>query len=267
MSAFGQSARHYDSLYADKDYSAEANYIHGLIQAHAPGARSLLDLGCGTGRHAVAFAEKGYTVVGVDRSTEMLGEANRLRAQLPSAELRGRLAFHQSDITQLRIDSRFDVATALFHVASYQTSNDTFLAMLTIAREHLNPGGILLFDCWYGPAVLADPPTVRVKRLENGTRRLIRIAEPDMHVNENLVDVNYTYIEIERDSGRCSEAREKHAMRYFFLPEIELALQTSGFCLLACTEWMSDRPAGHNTWNVVVVAQSIRRMRTRPKDQ
>ena len=60
MDAFGAYARYYDLLYRDKDYPAEARYLHELIQRHAPGAQSILDLGCGTGAHAAEFAELGY---------------------------------------------------------------------------------------------------------------------------------------------------------------------------------------------------------------
>ena len=75
VTVFGESARYYDSLYADKDYAAEVAYVDGLIQRYAPGARSVLDLGCGTGRHAIEFAERGYSVLGIDRSRNMLNQA------------------------------------------------------------------------------------------------------------------------------------------------------------------------------------------------
>ena len=57
---FEKSADFYDELYESKDYTAEADYVDGLIQRHLPGAQSLLDLGCGTGRHAIKL-EKAAT--------------------------------------------------------------------------------------------------------------------------------------------------------------------------------------------------------------
>jgi methylase of polypeptide subunit release factors len=66
MSVFGAYARYYDLLYRDKDYAAEAQYVHRLIQSHALGARSILELGCGTGAHAVLLAGEGYRIHGVD---------------------------------------------------------------------------------------------------------------------------------------------------------------------------------------------------------
>ena len=72
MKVFGNYSRYYNLLYKDKDYKGEAGFIHDLIQKYSPGAKSILDLGCGTGRHDVLLAEKGYVMTGVDMSEEML---------------------------------------------------------------------------------------------------------------------------------------------------------------------------------------------------
>jgi SAM-dependent methyltransferase len=257
VSTFGQSARYYDGFYADKDYAAEVEYVHGLIQQHASGARSLLDLGCGTGRHATEFAQRGYTILGIDRSPGMLAQAEDQKARL-SPRLRDRLAFERNDIRALRLQRRFDCVVALFHVVSYQTSNEDFVATLTTARTHLPTDGLFVFDCWYGPGVLTDPPAVRVRRLRQGSDRLLRIAEPVLRINENLVDVNYDFV-VEGRLGECSEFHEKHTMRYFFAPELSLALEKTGFELLALGEWMTHRVPDIRTWSVSVVAKSVLR--------
>src|SRR5207248_11417549 len=64
-----QYAEAYDTLYRDKDYSAECDAIEHVFRLYGIGpVRRVLDLGCGTGGHAVPLAERGYEVVGVDRS-------------------------------------------------------------------------------------------------------------------------------------------------------------------------------------------------------
>jgi SAM-dependent methyltransferase len=255
MTIFGQSARYYDSLYADKNYAAEVDYVSGLVRRHTPGARTILDLGCGTGRHAIEFAERGYTVLGVDRSSEMLQRAQQQHTCL-SAPVLERLAFAQYDLRSLRLERRFDCVVALFHVLSYQSSNDDVLAAFATAKSHLKPGGALIFDCWYGPGVLTDPPVVRTRAIEERGQRLTRIAEPVMRVNANLVAVRYRFI-VEMDlPGPRAEFEETHTMRYFFAPELALALQMTGLRLVALYEWMTAREPNCHTWNVSVVAQS-----------
>ncbi len=51
--AFGEYAKYYDLLYADKDYAAETAFVREIIRRLAPGARTLLELGCGSARHAL----------------------------------------------------------------------------------------------------------------------------------------------------------------------------------------------------------------------
>ena len=65
MSVFGENdSKYYDLFYADKDYTAEAAFVRDIVQRHKPGARSMLDLGCGSARHAVEFARAGLMVTG-----------------------------------------------------------------------------------------------------------------------------------------------------------------------------------------------------------
>ena len=66
----------YDVMYAGKDNTAECDAVVGLFQKFGDGKISrILDLGCGTGRHAVEFAKRGFDVTGVDFSEAMLSRA------------------------------------------------------------------------------------------------------------------------------------------------------------------------------------------------
>jgi SAM-dependent methyltransferase len=213
----------------------------------------VLDLGCGTGRHVVLLAEKGFDVTGVDFSAEMLAEA---RSHLSSFNSQSStLNFFQGDIRSIRLGRTFDVVVSLFHVMSYQTGNDDLMAAFATAREHLKPGGVFIFDCWYGPAVLTDRPTVRVKRLEDEMIAVTRIAEPVMHPNENMVEVQYQVLIRDKASGAVKELHESHRMRYLFLPEIELFLGETGMDIVAASDWMSDRHPGFDTWGVCFVVR------------
>lgn len=255
LNAFEGSADFYDDLYEGKDYAAEADYVDALIQQYLPGAQSVLDLGCGTGRHARKFTEKGYSVVGIDRSPEMIAKAWCRRERL-LPQIRERLTFERGDIRDLQLGRQFDAVVALFHVISYQISNDDLIAAFTTAKTHLQTNGLFIFDCWYGPGVLTDPPARRIKTLRSGSTRLTRCAEPVMRVNENAVEVKCRFELTDESSPGYSEFCEKHVMRYFFVPELFLALQSAQLEPLGVTEWMSQREPGRATWNVAVIAKS-----------
>jgi predicted TPR repeat methyltransferase len=178
---FDAYAAYYDLLYGGKDYAAEAEYVAAHIRRHVLQATRVLELGCGTGGHAEYLARMGYTIHGVDLSESMLAKANLRKASFPS-EVQERLLFIQGDVRTVRTGETYDAVISLFHVISYQTTNADLIAAMTTAATHLKPGGVFIFDCWYGPGVFTDPPETRVRRLEGDGFTVTRIAEPEHHI-------------------------------------------------------------------------------------
>jgi SAM-dependent methyltransferase len=254
MKVFGHLARCYDLLYADKDYGGEVRFVHEIIQRHAPGARTILELGCGTGAHAVHLVKEGYEIHGVDLSAEMLARAGERLAQLPP-ELAVGLTFSQGDLRTLRLGRTFDAVIALFHVLSYQPTNHDLQAAFATAKEHLHPGGVFIFDFWYGPAVLTDRPAVRIKRVEDEVISVTRIAEPVLQVNDNLVEVHYHFFLQDKAAGAFATFQESHRMRYLFKPEIDRLLAEYEFTSLELRGWLTGREPGADTWNVYAVGR------------
>jgi SAM-dependent methyltransferase len=253
MALFEAYANYYNLLYSDKDYAAEADHVHALLKKYAPATRSMLDLGCGTGGHDLLLAQKGFTVTGVDRSAEMLAMANARLANLVPQP--AGVSFIQDDIRTLCLNQTFDAVLSLFHVISYQTSNEDLQAAFATVRKHLAPGGIFIFDCWYGPAVLTDRPCHRTKRLENETIAVTRDAEPELLPNDNQVAVHYRLLVSDKATGAVEELHETHRMRYLFRPELELFLHEAGMNIIEAREWMTGKPSGCDTWGVCFVVQ------------
>lgn len=254
MTVFAGYSRYYDLLYRDKDYAAETHYVAGLLRKHAPAAKTILEIGSGTGAHAAQLARLGYEVTGVDMSEGMLESAEARRRELPH-DLASRLSFALGDARSIRIGRRFDAVISLFHVMSYQTSNEDLAAAFATARDHLAPGGVFLFDCWYGPAVLRQWPAVTVKELSDDATEVKRVAEPVIHAAANVVEVNYTVTVTDRITGASDTLKERHEMRYLFSPEVKLALAAAGMTLTESRGWMTDRPPGFDSWGACFVAR------------
>ncbi|WP_180111897.1 class I SAM-dependent methyltransferase [Acinetobacter sp. YH12136] len=247
MSQFGHLySQYYDLLYQDKDYIGEVEYIKELIKTYKSDALTILDLGCGTGKHAELLCDAGYRVHGIDLSTDMLSIAEQRRLGKED-----RLSFTYSNIQDLTLNQKFDAVISLFHVISYQSSNQELVQAFQVAKNHLSENGILIFDFWYGPAVLTDLPTTRVKRLENESIKVTRLAEPVIHVQENVVDVNYTVFIQDKKTQEVVENKELHKMRYLFDTELELICEQVGFGVLNKFKWMSKESPSLDSWNVV----------------
>jgi SAM-dependent methyltransferase len=250
---FDAYARYYDLLYRDKDYAAEAEYVAALVRKHAPNAARLLELGCGTGAHAEHLARRGYSVHGIDMSETMLAGAAARKASLPP-DLARRLSFGKGDVRSVRTGATYDAVISLFHVMSYQTTDADLKAAFDTAAEHLAPGGVFLFDFWYGPAVLAQKPESRVKRLEDDAIRVSRAADPVMRPGENVVEVNYAVSIEVKESGQRQEVRESHAMRYLFVPEIERYLARPRWGDVRTFPWMEPGPLSEKHWSGCALA-------------
>lgn len=254
MTVFDGYARYYDLLYQDKDYYGETEFIHKLILAHTSGAHCILELGCGTGVHGIMLAEHGYEVTGIDISKSMLDAAARRHAQQPSS-IAERVSFLPGDVRDFELEGQFDVVLALFHVMSYQRSNDDLSKVFERVKTHLAPGGVFIFDCWYGPAVLADLPTVREKSFADDNTAVTRIAVPTLYPNNNWVDVDYQLFVEDLHSESVEELSESHHVRYLFRPELELLAETAGLRLEACGAWMSEKEPDLTTWYVYFVVK------------
>ena len=112
-----------------------------------------------------------------------------------------------------------------------------------------------MFDCWYGPAVLRQWPTVTHKDLTDDATEVHRVAVPEIHAETNMVDVNYTMTVTDRATGTSEELRETHHMRYLFSPEIEAALAAAGITLIDSKGWMSNEQPGFDSWGACFIGR------------
>jgi predicted TPR repeat methyltransferase len=236
---FNLYGKYYDLLYKNKDYVTEANYISECINRYFPDASTILEFGSGTGGHGIKLQKMGYDIFGLERSEQMVKEASRYG--FPCL---------QADIVEFKIDRKFDVVIALFHVISYITDNESLYKVFKNAAKHLVPSGLFIFDVWYSPAVYYLKPETRIKKVENEEINVIRIAEPAIHSNLNVVDVNYSILVKEKSTNKCIEFNEKHPMRHFSIPEIETLASFTGLELIKAEEFLTGNQPSENTWGV-----------------
>jgi SAM-dependent methyltransferase len=244
----------YDVVYRDKDYAAECDMVYRAIQKYGDGSvRRILDLGCGTGNHAIPLAKQGYEVVGVERSPSMLAHA---RSKAAKASLKTPVVFHEGDIRSVELGQQFDAALMMFAVLGYQQENTDVLAALRTARRHLRPAGLFIFDVWYGPAVLRERPSQRVKVTPIPDGKILRAASGEVDSRRHLCTVNYLLWQVSK--GRdVAETQESHTMRYFFPRELELFLQCANFDLVRLGVFPEfHRDPDDATWNVLGVARA-----------
>lgn len=252
MEVFQDYAYYYNAFYKDKDYKAEAEQIDSLLKKYGNNIKHIINYGCGTGRHDIELADLGYQCTGIDMSGMMIdiAEDNAVKE-------RKDIKFSVADIRKYKSDKQYDAVISLFHVMSYQNTNEDILSAMKSARSSLNIGGLFLFDVWYGPGVLSDKPSLRVKEVQDNKYQLIRIAKPVMHDKTNVVDVCYEIFVIDRDSNITKKINEVHSMRYFFRPELDLYLKETGFELIDNVDCTTLKETGYDSWTSFFLAKAV----------
>lgn len=252
VETFQDYAYYYNSFYKDKDYRSEAKTVDKLLKKYNPKIKSIINLGCGTGSHDLELARLGYQCHGIDMSRLMINIAEK-----NSISDKVNTEFEVADIRNYTSKKKYDAVISLFHVISYQNSNQDVLDTFRSARELLSTNGYFLFDVWYGPGVLSDKPCVRVKEVADAQNRLIRIAKPVMHDKENVVDVNYEVLIINKETNIVRTINETHTMRYFFRPELEILLGNAHFELIENIDCQTLAETNYGSWTSYFIAKAI----------
>ena len=245
---FKKFSDYYELLYKDKDYNAEAAYIHNLISRHNTNFKDILEFGSGTGKHARILVGLGYTVHGIELSENMISRAKIVPG----------FTCQQGDITNSKMDKTYDVVTSLFHVMCYQITNKQLKDVFENAAAHLNKDGLFIFDFWYSPAVYAQKPSVSVKRAVNKKIEITRIAEPVIIPNENRVDINYSIYVKSLIDQKIHMITETHSVRHFSLPEIDIICEMYGFKRLQTEEFKTGKKVSEDTWGPCVLLKKVK---------
>lgn len=256
MSVFNSLyADQYDELYASKGYGQECDLIEQAVALYG-GTRpsTVLDIGCGTGGHAIELASRGYAVSGVDLSQAMLDRAAAKAAALPAGQQPTWLC---GDARDFDTGQQHDLAIMMFAVVGYLTKNEDVLQGLRNIRRQLKPGSLFLCDFWYGPSVLSTRPTDRVRVMASGEGRVIRAASTELDIAAHTADVTFKLWSLVGDR-LAGETSETHRMRYFFPQEFSLFLTSAGFQMQSISAFPTlERQLDDDAWNAFVVASAV----------
>ena len=180
---FTHTASVYDLLYESlgKDYAAEAADLQALIERRRPGARTLLDVACGTGGH-LRHLQRTYAVTGADLDRAMLVEARRHLPHVPLFE---------ADMRSLSLDQSFDVVLCLFSSVGYLRSTQELDQAVRGMAEHLEPGGVLVVDGWLRPDAWLDDGPTQVTTASGPDLDVVRMVRSRRADNRTTLDMHY----------------------------------------------------------------------------
>lgn len=218
---FTESANWYDAFHAPKDYAGEARGLASLVRGIHPGASSLLDVACGTGRHLEYFSEI-FHCHGIDLDPNFIEIA---RQRLPGMNL------ETGDMVSFTTEMRFDIIVCLYYGIGYARTTARLRAAVECMAACLNHSGILIIEPWILREEWKDNSAYSDSAAVDG--RIVRRAYRARRTG-SLVDMEISY----RWSGETRQ--EIHELGLFTLREYMAAIAGSG--LRGC--WLPRNPSG-----------------------
>ncbi len=134
MNRYDTFARHYDAVVGERE--EVAHFLAKLLKIYAPKAKTLLELGCGSGS-MLKILQKRYAARGIDLSAEMVRLAKK---KAPRAQI------SVGDITRFKFRERYDAIICPFDTINHVTSFAKWRRVFANAHQHLNPQGVFIFD-------------------------------------------------------------------------------------------------------------------------
>src|SRR2546422_1400126 len=254
MPEYARFAKYYDAIYNEiVDYPKGCDYLEALFRKFtAKKPASVLDLGTGTGNHAMILARRGYDVTGLDRSPHQLREA---RKKVRGTRLPVR--FVEADMARFDLHRRFDAAICMFGGFGHLLTDRWFESHFASVRRHLAAGGVYAFEFWHRPAA-TSPYTSWVYRQK--PYEIIRLdrSHVDRRRSRLVMDFRFSVL----GGGRVVDRfREVHEARLFTMPEMRALLARSRLRLLATYGVTPAKPGfgpvRKDTFRVMAVVRPI----------
>ena len=142
MSAYEALAGVYDALTGDVGYERRADYLEKLFRRSRIPVRTVLDLACGTGEMTAILTRRGYELIAVDGSPDMLAQAREKAADLPGEPP----VFLNQNMPELDLYGTVDAAVCCLDSLNYLTSPKDVQKCFQRLRLFIAPGGVLVFD-------------------------------------------------------------------------------------------------------------------------
>ncbi len=232
---YSKLAEHYDLGWGDFAESSCAFILKTLAECGVASG-DILELACGTGILATALARSGYRVVGVDRSSSMIAQAEARGAYVDG------VTFRVDDMRKLNLTAYYDAALCMFDSLNYLTEPDEVAETLKGVAAALRADGVFVFD-FNRSLIYSAHDGETLKHTVSGG-----ILLQELHYEPSC--------RIARTVFRFPDGEvETHVQRAYDLNEIESHLSRAGLVLLACYSDFARRPVSSLSERLICVCR------------
>lgn len=245
MEAYKSFARVYDMFMDNVPYEEWCEYLVGLLDEYGVKEGILLDLGCGTGSLTELLAQKGYDMIGVDNSEDMLEIAVEKREKSGLDIL-----YLMQDMREFELYGTVQAAVSICDSINYITEYEELVQVFSLVNNYLDPDGIFIFDCnteYKYEELLAD--NVIAENREDGSFIWENYYYEDERMNE------YDLTLFIKEGEQYSKYEETHYQRCYNLEEIKSALECAGMKLEAVYDAFTREAPKPDSERIYIIAR------------
>jgi SAM-dependent methyltransferase len=254
---YGKFGKYYDLIYSSfYDYELECDNLEGMFKKFCKSRpKEILDIGCGTGSHAIELAKRGYKLTGIDISKVMIEEAMR-KAQ--NTELN--IDFRVLDMRSMNLDSKFDVAICLFGGFGYLLTNEDLKGFFKGLKRLLAKDSLFVFEFWNVKEVKPGFRSWIKAEDKKKDTKLIRLSDSRFDTKSKILTLSMEFFVFDK-TKLLDSFTEAHKLRCFDVLEVEKLLKDYNFNLIAT--YKKDVSTNiiesdlSNAFNIFAVATSI----------
>ncbi|MCR5373945.1 MAG: class I SAM-dependent methyltransferase [Lachnospiraceae bacterium] len=140
MEAYTGFSEVYDIFMDNVPYEEWASYIIAILKEYGIEDGLVCELGCGTGKMAKILSDRGYDMIGIDSSADMLDIA------LESRSNEGRILYLNQDMKEMELYGTVRSVISVCDSMNYLLSEDELLTTFRLVNNYLDPKGIFIFD-------------------------------------------------------------------------------------------------------------------------
>ncbi len=241
MDGFEYLSEYYDE-FVGADYDKIADFIHQKIKCFFPKAEYGVDLGCGSGTLTFKLAERGYDMIGIDRSEAMLAQAAAKNTD------EKQVLFLQQDLTEIDLYGAADFMVSSLDCINYLSDIDEVSSFLQHCSTFLNPNGLLIFDF----------NTLHKYAQVLDGHNFVYEAEGAFCVWENEFDgqnMHYDLTYFVNSGENYKRYEEYQRQTYFSKEQIFDLLKQFDFEILSIEDDYEERSVNDQTQRIVLTAQ------------
>ena len=244
-------SKYYDLIYETKDYKKECDRVENLIE-HNPKIKKILDIGCGTCNHSIEFSKRGYHVVALDQSNEMLKIAKKKIAEKKIKNIQ--LVQGNAEMFALKKQVKFDAVFLLFYVLGYIKNLEEFIKNI---KKHLKKNALLIFDFWHESAINHKSPGTSIKKFNQNQMEFIKISKGKINKKKKLIEINIR-TSLEKEGNLVSKSEELHLVKYYNLEFLKIFFERNGFKLIRFEDFNHQgTPPNKKSWNAYGVSRYL----------